>query len=249
MGGGAARQLATVDTDTGVYSDIGEIHGATTFIQQLMITNSGDAYGANFLGDPLVRVDLSSGLTTLVGSPGIDTTAMAYNPADDTIYAYTWGGDAYRINKETGEATAISDHNVELSSAFNCANGSPQNFPNVWGGAFDSRGNAWLLSDNCNQLLAVDFPTGSATGVGYFQDSSQSIKDAPYYSVYTDASLFITTDNAGSSGGGGSHHNHNHNRENLAYTGVESPEITGSALVGAVLFALGVLIMRRRVRG
>ena len=247
----SAAQLSTVDTETGVYTDIGEIHGASTFIAALMITNSGDAYGASFGGNPLVRVDLSSGLTTLVGSPGIDTAAMAYNPADDTIYAYTWGGDAYRINEETGAATALPDHNVELSSPFNCANGDPQNTTDVFGGAFDLHGNAWLMSDNCNQLLAVDFSTGSATGMGYFQDSSHSIKDAPYYSVYTDASLFITTDNAGSPGGGGSNHNHNHNdsHENLAYTGADSPEITGSVLLGALLFALGVLILRRRVRG
>jgi LPXTG-motif cell wall-anchored protein len=234
----SANQLSTVNTETGVYTDIGEIHGASTFISALIITNSGDAYGASFGGGPLFRVDLSSGLTTLIGSPGINTAVVAYNPADDTIYAYTWGGDAYRINNETGAATALPDHNVELTSPFNCADGTPQTTTNVYGGAFDSRGNAWLMSDNCNQLLAVDFSTGSATGMGYFQDSSQSIKDAPYFDVYTDASLFITTDNAGSGTGG--------DAEALAKTGGNAGFGLGYVSLSAVVLAAGVMLRRRR---
>ena len=243
-----AQILSKLDTETGEYTDIGEIHGDTDYFQWIMITNTGEAYGTQLGGAPMYGLDLSTGLTTLIGSPGVDVSSMAYNPSDDTIYAYTWGGDAYRINKETGAASALPDHNVELTSPFNCANGSPQNATDVYGGAFDSDGNAWLMSDNCNQLLAVEFSTGETTGHGYFRDASESISPGPFFEVQPDGTIFITTDNAGSSGGGGSNNQHNGKHENLAYTGVDRAELVGAALVGVAIFALGVLILRRRVR-
>lgn len=232
----SAQMLSTLDTETGEYTDIGEIHGDTAYIQWLMITNSGEAYGTKLNGDPMYGLDLSTGLTTVIGNPGIDVSSMAYNPSDDAIYAYTWGGEAYRINKETGAATALPDHNVELSSPFNCADGSPQNTTDVYGGTFDSNGNAWLLSDNCNQLLAVDFSTGEATGQGYFHDASESITPAPNYVVQPDGTIFMTTDSAGGVGS-----------ESLAKTGANNGSAGGAIVLGGLALAMG-LIVRRRAR-
>jgi len=234
--------LSTLDTQTGEYTDIAPIHGDTDSLFEIMITSSGEAYGAQLNYGSLFRVDLATGLTTFIGTPGFDTAAIAYNPSDDNIYAFGWSGDAYRINKETGAATALPEHDLELENSFPCADGIQHVIrTDVYGATFDSQGNVWLTSDSCSQLLAADFASGEMTGKGYFRDASGSISANSSGEIYINGSIFITTDGAGSAGSGSSG-----DAEVLAETGAKAGFGLGYVSLSAVVLAVGVMLRRRR---
>ena len=118
-------QLATVDSETGQVTWIGQPMTNPNRLHGLVMTNTGELFGIN--SDPdkntFYSVDRTAGQATLVGATGYYVAAgLAYDPAGDTIYALGRTSSSsllqylLTIDRHTGQATAIGPGTTNLPS-------------------------------------------------------------------------------------------------------------------------------------
>ncbi len=79
--------------------------------------SAGTIYGvatyAPFVPAGLYSIDTATGLATLIGSTGVDRiNGIAWNPGDNTMYAYSFDGELYTLDLTTGAATFVADQPV-----------------------------------------------------------------------------------------------------------------------------------------
>lgn len=239
--------LYTYDTSTGNAAFIARISGAIDGGRSLVITNSGDAYFHSVL-EPfsprsgLYSLDLATGVTTLVGDMGFNIQAIAYNPVDDTIYAFSrTESDVYTVNRSNGESTLDADNPLTFPDSTACL--APPVFSfQLDMVAFDSAGNLWIHSEACTtgELSVANFDTGVVYFRGQFTDVSRAkYTNSPDYNFYAPTILITTdVDNASS--------------ENLALTGPNAVSGEGVMGLGACLLVAGFMaraaLHRRRAR-
>lgn len=108
----AGTNLYKIDKRTAAATLIGTTPGISGI--WLVIDNGGTAYTADITADNLHRVDLATGVGTLIGPLGINiqfAQEADVDTATDTIYmaAYLGGGAGgiYTVNKTTGTATLV----------------------------------------------------------------------------------------------------------------------------------------------
>ncbi|MFM9959546.1 MAG: hypothetical protein ACKVZJ_15930 [Phycisphaerales bacterium] len=79
--------------------------------------SAGTIYGvstyAPFAPAGLYAIDTGTGAATLIGSTGVDRiNGIAWNPGNNTMYAYSFDGELYTLNLTTGAATFVADQPV-----------------------------------------------------------------------------------------------------------------------------------------
>ena len=111
----SAARLFTLDTGTGVLTEVGSFGVAGSMIW-LVIDNEGNAWGANITDDTFYAIDLLSGGAVDVGPLGIDigfAQEATVDPEMNIIYmaAYTGGGTGgvHTVDITTGAATLVGD--------------------------------------------------------------------------------------------------------------------------------------------
>ena len=197
---GATSSLDSVDTTTGVATRGPDFNGATVSPWQLLITKTGTAFVQVL--NRLFTLDLASGTTALVGTNlGVSPNAMAYNPLNDTIYAWAWDSGtstllAYTVSTTTGSATADSAHDVVMApySTPGCFFGDSHQLDSLNAAAFDANGNPWFINGGClSDLIVQNFATGAASFQGLVADEARTLYTNPTGEFFT-TTLFITTD-------------------------------------------------------
>ncbi len=114
--------LGTVDVATGIVHVIG--HMAQT-MTDIALDPGGNLFGITFTD--LYSIDKSTGITTLIGSLGINDANALVFASDGALYAAGFvGTQLYSINKSTGHANAIGNIGAGFRSsgdmAFNGGN-------------------------------------------------------------------------------------------------------------------------------
>jgi len=186
--------LYTYDTSTGDSTFIALLSGDASQGRSLVITNSGEAFLHSDSG--LFAIDLNTAVTTFVGNMGFGVQAIAYNSADDTIYAFKrMIGDVHSVDRATGALTYEVDHQLTFPEVRTCLEGPVFSFQ-LDMAAFDSNGNLWIHSESCvrGELSVADFTTGIVTTQGQFTDAARAkYTNAPHYNFYA-PTILITTD-------------------------------------------------------
>ena len=145
-------KLYTLDLTTGKATFIDEI---VTEVADIAFVGS-QLYGLDREGNKtqLVKIDLNSGDTTIVGDIGFATAGLAYNPQDKTLYATT-AKQIISINLETGKGKSV----IKVADEdYNCGEV-----------AFAADGKAYvtLIGYNRNKLLAsCNLETGEVEMIG-----------------------------------------------------------------------------------
>lgn len=195
---GATSSLDTVDTTTGVATRGPDFNGATVSPWQLVITKTGTAFVQVL--NKLYTLDLATGTTAVVGTNlGVSPNAMAYNPLNDTIYAWAWDSGtstllAYTVSTTTGSATADPAHDVVMAPYSVTGCGDPQQLDSLSAAAFDANGNPWFINGGClSDLIVHNFATGAASFQGLVADEARTLYTNPTGEFFT-TTLFITTD-------------------------------------------------------
>lgn len=158
MPGGGARLVTfdsndpsslTVVGDTGLQS---RVLGLEYVNDQLLVWDNNDFTGQQG-GGGLYQLDPNTGAATFIGGQQFsgDVDDLAYNPANDTLYALARVGgssDIFEINPNTG---AINNQSDILNSSQNRFRGF----------AFDATGTAYLIDEDDDRLwTAESFPIG-----------------------------------------------------------------------------------------
>lgn len=193
---GDGNHISTINPLTGEVTVGPAISGATTSLWNLMITNSGVAYGT-YYGIQLYTVNLSTGVTTSVGDLYYATDdfnvcdgAAGYNPLTDTMYVYCLS-TMWTVDRNTGNVTPL----VELTwPDFTCIT-APEDGEDLEADpdstfVFDSNGIAWIQSDSCDfgssGILAWN-PVGNETWTyGQIFDASGELYPNDDHSFYTE---------------------------------------------------------------
>ena len=121
QGNAAAATTFEIDVITGAATIIGPPNGEARDLNGL--TRDGTTvYGIDRPTDSLGRLDVGSGGYTQIGLTGAtigDTGGLAFNEADNTLYAtFAADGGFYRIDPATGVATLIAVNHVDHGLAF-----------------------------------------------------------------------------------------------------------------------------------
>lgn len=107
----------------------------------------------------LIRIDIATGATTVIGPHGIggspDLEAIAFDPTTGILYTASDNGSLYTFDINTGAATLIGA--LGVSTGFNS------------GMAFDSSGQGYLITTS--GLFTFDKATGAATLISTFTPS------------------------------------------------------------------------------
>lgn len=145
-------KLYTLDLVTGKATFIGEI---VTEVSDIAFVGS-QLYGLDRDGDKtrLVKIDLNSGDTTVIGDLGFATSGLAYNRQRHTLYATT-AKQLIAINLGTGKGTPVV---TVADKDYNCGEV-----------AFDADGIAYitLISYDRKKLLAsCNLDTGEVKTIG-----------------------------------------------------------------------------------
>ena len=193
--------LGTFDISSEVITQIAPLSGDAEATSYIVITNSGDAFGA--LSGSWFSVDLSTGVISLIADQGDELSWVAYNATDATIYGFRTTGDttadAFTIDGLTGALTADPSHNIVVPSGHIGCEPNPFMFYSPTGATFDSSGNLWFANEECGSTLLVeDFATGTTYVQGYLTDANMTLGQAPRY-TYSTKVLFLTPDSVPSS--------------------------------------------------
>lgn len=98
----------------------------------------------------LYHIDPATGAATVIGSTGLANIAdIAWNPATNTLFAYTSSADIYSINPFTGASTLVALQ----------ANTIPE-------GALTFSSTGQLFTSRNDQLFVLDSATAALTAVG-----------------------------------------------------------------------------------
>ena len=109
-------KLCTVDMTTGASTLVATVTGMATGALPiwLEIDNAGNAYSADITTDNLYKIDLATGVSTLVGPLGINISFAQdadFNKETNELYmaGYTGGGTGgiYKVNLTTGATTLV----------------------------------------------------------------------------------------------------------------------------------------------
>jgi len=146
----ANGRLATLNKATGAATVVGNPVGITN-LMILEFANDGTLYAASWTTDSLYRINLTTGLPTLVGPLGFpDVMDFAFHP-NGTLYAVN-DHDLYTVNLTTGQAT----HAKTITGA-----------TGIMGLTFDPAGNLFATSYRTNSpLYRINLTTGAATSAG-----------------------------------------------------------------------------------
>jgi len=139
----------TVVGDTGLQS---RVFGLEYVKGKLLVWDNNDFTGQQG-GGGLYQLDPNTGAATFIGGQQFsgDVDDLAYNPANDTLYALARVGgssDIFEINPNTGD---INNQRDILNSSQNRFRGF----------AFDANGTAYLIDEGDDRLwTATQFPIG-----------------------------------------------------------------------------------------
>jgi hypothetical protein len=186
--------LGTVNTTTGVMTKIADLSGDHIRPNQLMITNTGQA----FVSSPgfLHSLNLRTAVVSTIGPEYSEFSAVGYSPVTDKMYAYVEGSnDAFIIDRVTGHSIGDSAHNVAVASAHDCPWDGQTGYRYLYSVSFDANGNPWFLNGGCDtELYVQDFATGTGIYRGQTHDLTHTLSShAPYYDFEASA-IFIATD-------------------------------------------------------
>jgi hypothetical protein len=145
-------KLYTLNLTTGQATFVGEI---VTEVADIAFVGS-ELYGINQNANKtqLVKINISSGDTTVIGNIGFPVAGLAYNYQRQTLYGTT-AKELIAINLETGKGTAIS---TVAGKDYNCGEV-----------AFDAEGKAYitLIGYNKRKFLAnCNLETGIVKQIG-----------------------------------------------------------------------------------
>ena len=233
-----ADSLASINLTTGVITTIAPITGAATSGWQLFITNSGAAF--MYSGTNLYTISLTTGITTLVGSPApFFPNAMGYDAVTDTIYGFDLSNTmgVYTINRATGAATNTGlGGNWPVATCL--AGGTSPGRPD--GVVFDSAGFAWIQSDSCDSnVMSVDMTSGSASMLGELHDATATLYSVAPNDFYSETffiapvPVVVAAPPAAAAG--------------LAATGMDGTRVGVAGSMAALTALVGIaLVVRRR---
>src|ERR1700691_5068461 len=146
-------QFGTIDLQTGVFTQIGELDGILgSATQDLARLPGGLLYGDN-ADSKLALIDPATLTTSLVGACGNNIFGLAFRQ-DGTLFGCS-GNTLYQINPNTAAATLVGDMGVNN---------------NIFDIKFDSGGHLYLVeSSNLvenSTLYLVNTSTGQALQIG-----------------------------------------------------------------------------------
>jgi len=179
-------RLAIIDTDTGALTQVGlfgklmrdlayDPNSDTLFgIGQSIGTTVG---GTTITPSTrLFSIDRTTGGALEVGPTNVadEFYGLAYNANSNKMYSTAKSsgttGNLYELNTTTGQATLVGGLGVPASAA-DAGNIS------YFSLAFDLLSDTLYLITGQNQLHTVDLTTGAATSIGFFNGSTDSIRD------------------------------------------------------------------------
>jgi LPXTG-motif cell wall-anchored protein len=238
INGSPVMYVGTLDFSSGLITQTAPVSGDTEGASYLIITNSGDAYGA--VSGSWVSMNLGTGVISLIADGGDELAWVAYDAANDSIYGFRITGDttadAFTIDRLTGALTADPSHNIVVPSGHVGCEPNPFMFYTPTGATFDRAGNLWFANEECaSTLLVEDFATGTTYVQGDLTDANMTWGQAPRY-TYSTMVLFLTPDSVPAS-------------PTLPETGVNSSVTAVSlAVSGSLLIAgaLALVMLRRR---
>ena len=156
-----SRQLLTIDTATGNATSVGTIGAANTQnASDITFAFDGTLYGWTTRGGPLVSLDVTNAIRTLIGSAtnGTQGNGLTFTP-DGTLYLAgpTGPGDLYTVNRSTGAIASVAT----LSNI-------PLNFgSSINAMASDSKGMLFATGRGSgHQLVTINPTTGVMTTIG-----------------------------------------------------------------------------------
>ncbi|MEP6786543.1 MAG: PEPxxWA-CTERM sorting domain-containing protein [Sphingomonadales bacterium] len=107
----SANRLVSYNTVTNAFTDIGAL-GTDPSFGDLAYDGTNLWMVGGRSNNALYKVNTTTGAATLVGSHGVtDLFGLAYNSANDTLYAtqFSGGTGVYTLNKTTGAATLLTN--------------------------------------------------------------------------------------------------------------------------------------------
>lgn len=168
----AANVLYSVDVTAGTVTPIGTMSTATSI--WLVIDNDGNAFVADISDDTFHSVDLTTGLSTLIGALGLDISFAQEATVDpDTneiiMAAYTGGGTGgiHSVDKTTGLATLIGD-TTPLNAEF---------------GMFSAAGVPILSVDTFNSTDFSLYPNPASRGTVFIETATQGAKQVTVFDI------------------------------------------------------------------
>lgn len=178
--GDGAVQLVTID----IAARTAQAHGALwehSDIRDIAVrASSGALYAAS--GDEgsspgsLYRVDLTTGELSLVGSTGFKViSAIAFNSADDTLWAWVEGEGLFRLDPETAAAAPVYPSRVRVEGLAWSADGS-----RLYGSA---KTDLWVYAEGTLSLAATNLP--GITQAIWFNEAGQLVGTFHETSAFT----------------------------------------------------------------
>lgn len=135
-------QIGTIDTSTGVFTEVAAGPG----FADIALSNEGNLFGVDHSN--LYRIDLNSGISTLIGHSGY-MGGLGFS-ANNVLYGVSDG--LYKIDTVTGNSSLVADLPGSIG---------------VGDIVFDPANNRFLATpaDSPNQLYSIDL-TGAVTEIG-----------------------------------------------------------------------------------
>lgn len=143
-------QLLTIDTATGVGTDVGSLGAAFSGSFGLSFSPDGTLFGVESRNQQLLTINTMTGAATVVGPLGFaNVRGIAFGP-DGTLFGQEGStNQLLTINTSTGAATAVG----------------ALGFGRVVGLAFSPDGTLFGTDLPTHQLLTINTTTGAATAV------------------------------------------------------------------------------------
>lgn len=165
---GTSPQLYTVNPETGVGTLVATITGGGTLPIWLEIDNSGVAYSADISSDSLYKIDLTTGVATLVGPLGINLNYAQdadFNRETGELFMAGFLVDStsgiYKVDLTTGAASYVGDTEGKEIGMFTITNtilDPPPVEPTSCGDTFTDTGGEFGNYDNSEDIVTVIEP-------------------------------------------------------------------------------------------
>jgi hypothetical protein len=241
LNGSFPNKLYKTDITTGVSTLIGNITlgGGTPYVETLAIDGAGHGYiiaddsgtatmySLNLTTGELTLINVVAGLTNSVNNQ-FNVRTIAYNPADNLIYAINDESGAMQLSTVNLTGTTVTDLGVKA--------GNIQADPGQWSNfAFDSAGTMWSTSPSSTGLWKATPASWITTGstLASTQALAANSQGAYIFVTYT----LPAAPSAPATGGSST----------LANTGVSGGAnlILGALALMALLTGAGVLTLKR----
>jgi len=147
--------IVELNMATGARTAVSTLSGGGTNVSAIAYDRqSGTMWATTQSNDSLYRLNIDTGVATLVGSFGFDSVmhGLEYDNSTGILYGmHTQTGTLYTINKTTGAATAVGSHGIVSNTnlGYNLNNGV-----------------MYATNSSTDSLYSVNLGTGSMTLIG-----------------------------------------------------------------------------------